>query len=928
MAYDIPSISDLEAIQLLNKHYAEVVTSKKDGIASGLDITQTTNPITGVTRRTLYKILDDMDDMFLERLLKMSFTPVGTFTAGATLTDARQTLLWEVSEGGDGRYYSWSGSFGTFGKTVAAGSTPSEPEWVDRTDDSLRDEIRETVFQNMKRNYAEAGFNLVDGSFQLGATLSGWPDVLWDWTSGKGYQWHLDEAKTVVAGSSPTNIGTDWIDKSNFTLNGGGELDSIVDAQKTKYLVGTEFKVKGTTFKISDTAPISAQVPLIQDGNNNYLIPISNVIDSAFNNNDITTAESFTYTYSGITIGHQAMVVDTRAGTIIVSIANYDTTPHSFKLIEYDFTGGVIGSLIAETGWINYGHGDYFAIVYDGVDRYVWFHSPTLTTYGAGVLARIQVTNGVTTPDITVNYPAAFSSLFFRVTDTLNNKIRLFTDVGAWDIEPLTLTDGETLTFTTDTKLNYVQLANSGRLPNQALRQYGNEALSLFGGTTFNYGSCGLNYTSEDYTNNRVIPFDINVMPNAETSSEPQGIALLWDSNKCKFEVLASFAYNVTGDGIAYILNLSAGDDAASSIAVTPYTFAQRKASGLATVQSDTDSIYAASSSPIFAPAVLIGTNNSIATDEEEAVDTFYLTQVYGLSSGTGRRQANVKYRDSAELIFDHYTDSSFPAGFRFAIGGGDSGITSNVPLQIRDQVTTFGTPRASSYVDTFYPTAEFVGSNSNALRPAGSNEGIVGQVFNCTLDIAAKSGTVIQVGDYNVTTGAYNIWYNLNSANFHAGTDNVRSLGTSSIRWSVVYAATGTINTSDEDLKAFCDEELSDAVLDVWSTINWRAFKFNDAIEQKGIDNARVHFGLGAQTVKKAFEDAGLDGFKYGLLCYDEWVETPELKNDSGVVVQEYQPAGSRYGIRYEEALVLEAALMRRTTKRLTEKLSALESK
>ena len=74
MAYDIPSISDLEAIQLLNKHYAEVITSKKDGIASGADITQTTNPITGVTRRTLYKILDDMDDTFLERLLKMAFT--------------------------------------------------------------------------------------------------------------------------------------------------------------------------------------------------------------------------------------------------------------------------------------------------------------------------------------------------------------------------------------------------------------------------------------------------------------------------------------------------------------------------------------------------------------------------------------------------------------------------------------------------------------------------------------------------------------------------------------------------------------------------------------------------------------------------------------------------------------------------------------
>ena len=219
MAYDIPSISDLEAIQLLNKHYAEVITSKEGGVSSAADITQTTNPITGVTRRTLYKILDDMDDTFLERLLKMAFTPVGTFTAGATLTDARQTLLWEVSQGGDGHYYSWSGSFGTSGKVVSAGSTPSEPEWVDRTDDSLRDEIRETVFQNMKRLAAEAGFNLVDGSFQTGAVTVNQNDVVWDWSSGKYYGGVIG---SVSAGSTPATTGGigagAWVDRTNVTL--------------------------------------------------------------------------------------------------------------------------------------------------------------------------------------------------------------------------------------------------------------------------------------------------------------------------------------------------------------------------------------------------------------------------------------------------------------------------------------------------------------------------------------------------------------------------------------------------------------------------------------------------------------------------------------------------------------------------------------
>lgn len=213
MAYDIPSISDLEAIQLLNKHYAEVITSKKDGVSSAADITQTTNPITGVTRRTLYKILDDMDDTFLERLLKMAFTPVGTFTAGATLTDARQTLLWEASEGGDGRYYSWSGSFP---KIVAPSSSPSpitSGSWVDRTDDSLRDEIRETVFQNTKRLYAEAGCNLVAGSFEAGGTLVNANDVLLHEASGKAFS---GPAGNVAAGTDPASGG--FVDVSNVSL--------------------------------------------------------------------------------------------------------------------------------------------------------------------------------------------------------------------------------------------------------------------------------------------------------------------------------------------------------------------------------------------------------------------------------------------------------------------------------------------------------------------------------------------------------------------------------------------------------------------------------------------------------------------------------------------------------------------------------------
>ena len=217
MAYDIPSISDLEAIQLLNKHYAEVVTSKKDGIASGLDITQTTNPITGVVRRTLYKILDDMDETFLEHILKMAFTRVGSFTTGTTLTDMRQVLIWEVSQGGDGHEYGWTG---TFPKVVAAGTTPAisggigDGAWVDRTDVTLRAEIIPSVIESLRRSYAEVGYNLVAGSFETGGTLANANDVLLHKASGKAFS---GNAGVIVAGTNPASGG--FVDVSGVAEN-------------------------------------------------------------------------------------------------------------------------------------------------------------------------------------------------------------------------------------------------------------------------------------------------------------------------------------------------------------------------------------------------------------------------------------------------------------------------------------------------------------------------------------------------------------------------------------------------------------------------------------------------------------------------------------------------------------------------------------
>jgi hypothetical protein len=157
---------------------------------------------------------------------------------------------------------------------------------------------------------------------------------------------------------------------------------------------------------------------------------------------------------------------------------------------------------------------------------------------------------------------------------------------------------------------------------------------------------------------------------------------------------------------------------------------------------------------------------------------------------------------------------------------------------------------------------------------------------------------------------------------------DGVHALGTANLRWSQVYAATASINTSDEREKtSIVDPE--DALMRAWGKVNFKVFQFKDAVEKKGID-ARLHVGVIAQEVKAAFESEGLDANRFGLLCYDEWedeyetvevVDTPEVLNEHGEIITPaithvekrlITKAGNRYGIRYEEALALECAYLR----------------
>lgn len=153
---------------------------------------------------------------------------------------------------------------------------------------------------------------------------------------------------------------------------------------------------------------------------------------------------------------------------------------------------------------------------------------------------------------------------------------------------------------------------------------------------------------------------------------------------------------------------------------------------------------------------------------------------------------------------------------------------------------------------------------------------------------------------------------------NVRPSTDNTQNLGLSNYRWAQVYAGNGTINTSDAREKTDVSSEIPAAALDAIDEVPIVTFRWLAAIQDKGED-ARTHFGVISQEIRDAFARHGLDAHDYGLFCYDEWEEQPEVLNEDGTVSIPYAPGGNRFGVRMDQVLALKLAAMER-------KLAALD--
>ena len=183
------------------------------------------------------------------------------------------------------------------------------------------------------------------------------------------------------------------------------------------------------------------------------------------------------------------------------------------------------------------------------------------------------------------------------------------------------------------------------------------------------------------------------------------------------------------------------------------------------------------------------------------------------------------------------------------------------------------------------------------------------------------ESSTLTESGTTNIGVRGYLRLYACDDANSRNGTgieilnnalrptaDDALNLGTGGRRWKAVYAMTDVISTSDENSKQDI-ADIPDAVINAWANVNFKQFHFKADVLNEG-ENAKLYCGVIAQQIIAAFADAGLDACAYGIVCKEEM--------DDGSVT---------YGVRYREAMVLEAAYQRKRIAELETRLAALET-
>ena len=182
------------------------------------------------------------------------------------------------------------------------------------------------------------------------------------------------------------------------------------------------------------------------------------------------------------------------------------------------------------------------------------------------------------------------------------------------------------------------------------------------------------------------------------------------------------------------------------------------------------------------------------------------------------------------------------------------------------------------------------------------------------------SDGSFISLHGQNFNDGA-------NEIGIGAGSQRMRMYPSGTWTWT----GTAVQLVSDQRLKQQI-AEIDDKLLDAWEDVDLVQFKYNDAVEQKGKDKARLHTGYVVQQIDNACKSHGVDISEYGLYCHEEYpeeTEEVEVEQKDGTKTKErkvIREASEHYSLRYTEVYAVECMYLRRCIARLTARIEELE--
>ena len=279
------------------------------------------------------------------------------------------------------------------------------------------------------------------------------------------------------------------------------------------------------------------------------------------------------------------------------------------------------------------------------------------------------------------------------------------------------------------------------------------------------------------------------------------------------------------------------------------------------------------------AVARIIGEGGSDTTNKDDGHLTFYTA-----SAGTPSEKARID--SSGRLLVGTNTDAG---SARLAVigGGGGSSLYGEAFLGYDGTTPSTGSPTIGALqfgTKAGNQAALIVGLRDGGTWTEGSSH--PGRLNLYTTADGASSST-LRMG---ILSGGNVLFYNQSQVSTNS--DNVTTLGANGARWSAVWAANGTIQTSDERLKTeVTNSSLASDFIKALRPVSYKwieggkshtgEYDEDNNWVYESTPGQRTHWGFIAQEVKQVADDAGVDFGGWVLGDKDDPESTQSLRYD-----------------------------------------------